>query len=203
MRHRLHVLPQLDPVAVVALADGHAVDDRLEHAAQAEARIRGVQLVDDPAVERPDRRRDLAVADANLERDVVDALATHEELVQRRVHVLEDVVRHVEARAETAEHQVRDSEEFMLARELQRDDVVHARSASRSSSASSCSRSVAAVLPTSTAPRQFRLVLNSATPWLTPAAKPVIFWTGRVMAKLTARTAVSALSAASTALSVI
>jgi len=58
-------------------------------------------------------------------------------------------------------------------------------------------------LRTSTAPRQFRLVLNSAMPWLTPAAKPVIFWTGRVMAKLTARTAVSALSAASTALSVI
>src|SRR3954454_18560383 len=203
MRHRLHVLPQLDPVAGVALADRHAVDARPEPAAQAEARIGGVQLVDDAAAERPDGRRDLAVADANLQRDVVDRLAAFEKLVQRRIDVLEDVVRQIEACAEAAEHEVRDSEEVMVSRELQRDDVVHVRSASRSSSASSCSRSVAAVLPTSTAPRQFRLVLNSATPWLTPAAKPVIFWTGRVMAKLTARTAVSALSAASTALSVI
>src|SRR5215213_3915842 len=146
MWHRLHVLPQLDPVAAVALADGYGVDDRLEHPPQAEARIRGVELVDDAPAEGADGRRDLTVADANLERDV-----------------FEDVVRQVEARAEATEHEVRDSEKVVVARQLQRDDVVHVRSASRSSSASSCSRSVAALLPTSTAPRQFRLVLNSAT----------------------------------------
>src|SRR5262249_10850627 len=109
----------------------------------------------------------------------------------------------VEARTETAEDEMRDAEEIAVTRQLKRDGVAHAPSASRSSASSSCSRSVAAAFPASTALRQFRLVLNSATPWLTPAAKPVTFWTGFVTAKLTARTAVSALSAASTALSVI
>src|SRR5581483_1788171 len=81
--------------------------------------------------------------------------------------------------------------------------AAHTVPASRSSVSRSSSRRAAASLPACTAWRQSRRALKSAAPKLTPAAKPETFCTGRVMAMLTARTAVSTLSAASTALSVI
>ena len=60
----------------------------------------------------------------------------------------------------------------------------------------------AASLPVRTASDQSRCAFSEAAPCVTPAARPETFCTGRVIAMLTARTAVSALSAMSTALSV-
>src|SRR3990170_4711247 len=76
------------------------------------------------------------------------------------------------------------------------------RPAVRSSSSSSLSRRAAASLATWTASPMSRRARNAATPCETPAARPVTFFTGAVIAVETARTAVSALSAIDTALSV-
>src|SRR5690348_16160074 len=94
--------------------------------------------------------------------------------------------------------------EILLGREHEHDLIAHEISHGlRSSSISSCSRCAAAALPASPAGRQSRIVLKSAAPKLTPAPRPLSFGTDRVTDVLTARTAVSTVSAASTALSVI
>ena len=74
--------------------------------------------------------------------------------------------------------------------------------APRRSSARSCSRRRAASFAASIASDMLRVLRNDAKPWAMPAARPETFSTGVVITVETARTAVSALSAIETALSV-
>ena len=76
------------------------------------------------------------------------------------------------------------------------------RPATRKSSARSCSRRRAASFAASVASEKLFDFRNDEKPCAMPAAKPETFSTGVVIAVETARTAVSALSAIETALSV-
>src|SRR6516162_761876 len=73
--------------------------------------------------------------------------------------------------------------------------------ACRSSSSKSCSRRCDASLALSIAAFQSRRARSVAQPWEAPAVAPTSLWIGRLTTKLTERTASSAATTASTALS--
>src|SRR6185503_19850146 len=122
---------------------------------------------------------------------------------ERELQVVERLVGEVVTRGETADDQPRHPVEGALVRDAELDSLSHGPSAPcSSSSAISCSRRAAALRAASLACRGSPETRKAAMPCETPSNSPESFCTGRVMASDTARTAVSTLSAASTALSV-
>src|SRR5439155_24024905 len=195
-------LGQLDPGAAVALLDLVGVADGVEHALQIEIAVRG-NLVHLVRREGPERGMQHPVIGREGDDELSRVVAEAEQRLDPDLQVVEVIVRHVEPHREAAGDEVRDRPEVLLRRDDEPAPLGGHAPASRSSSTRSLSRRAAASFPAWTAWRQSRRTLKSAAPKLTPVAKPDTFCTGRVIAKLTARTAVSTLSAASTALSVI
>jgi RNA polymerase sigma-B factor len=195
----------LDPAAPVALAQLDAVHDGVQEPAQAErAPVVAAELGDRLGPERADPCLQRALGDREDDRDLSVRLVVVEQAVEGELEVVEDVEGDVVAGGDAAEHEPCDRAEGPLPRQRE-DDLVHQAagpSASRSSSARSRSRRAAASLATRMACWRSCWALKAATPWVRPAARPEIFCTGRAIAMLTARTAVSTLSAMSTALSV-
>src|SRR5581483_5558741 len=197
-------LRQLEPDAVVAPLDLVRVADGLEDALQVEPAFARLRRLERVGRERPERGVEDALGGGEDDGHLAVVVAEPEHGVERDLEILEVVEREVVMGGEPAGDEVRDRPEVLFGRDDEPDLVAaHTVPASRSSVSRSSSRRAAASLPACTAWRQSRRALKSAAPKLTPAAKPETFWTGRVMARLTARTAVSTLSAASTALSVM
>src|SRR5829696_128483 len=195
--HPLHRLHELDLVALEPVRVRH----RPEHTREAELGVLRELACEPLSVDRTDARDERVALDPDRDGHGAVALALLEEACERELQILEMLEREVEPDGEAAHDEVGDAEEVPVAREGQPDLVGHAvRSASRNSSASSCCRREAASFAAAAAPRKSRCTRKSANPWLRPAARPETFTTGRWIAKLTVRMAVSSRSTVSTAL---